>query len=61
MYRKATFVSMRNDFRIYLSVCYSKTTSLIKNYSNIVNKAVGLFPGSLKACLNKCSEGAVVQ
>ena len=30
MYRKATFVSIQNDFRIYLSVCYSKTTSLKK-------------------------------
>ena len=59
MYHKATFISICNDFGIYLSVHYSKILWLMKIIGILLKKLTGLFPP--KACLNKPTESAVVQ
>ena len=60
MYHKATFISTCNEIGIYLSVHYSKIFWLMKIIAILqIKHLAGLFPP--KACLNKRTEGAVVQ
>ena len=62
MYHKPTFISICNDFEIYLTIHYSKILLLNKFIAILqIKHLAGLCPCSPKACLNKPTEGAINQ